>query len=67
VDLSDAIQDHSISSKNLRGRFRDNDVLRHVFETMVAQSIEAGLANGQRYSAGASIIAADVNCQKSTP
>lgn len=49
------------------GRFRDSDVLRHVFETVVAQCIEAGLASGQRYAADASIIAADANRQKSTP
>jgi hypothetical protein len=51
----------------LRGRFRDKDVLRNVFETMVAQSIEAGLASGQRYDADASVNAADANCQKPTP
>ena len=48
-------------------RFRDSDVLRHVFETVVAQCIEAGLASGQRYAADASIIAADANRQKFTP
>lgn len=38
-----------------------------MFETVVAQCIEAGLASGQRYAADASIIAADANRQKSTP
>jgi hypothetical protein len=51
----------------VHGRFRDSDVLRHVFEMVVAQCIEAGLASGQRYAADASIIAADANRQKSTP
>ena len=51
----------------MHGRFRDSDVLRHVFETVVAQCIEAGLASGQRYAADASIIAADANRQNSTP
>ncbi|RBW50334.1 IS5/IS1182 family transposase, partial [Phaeobacter gallaeciensis] len=67
LDLSDAIPDHSTFSKNRHGRFRDSDVLRHVFEAVVAQCIEAGLASGQRYAADASIIAADANRQKSTP
>ncbi|MBO1257122.1 transposase [Alteromonas sp. 5E99-2] len=67
MDLSDPIPDHSTFSKNRHGRFRDSDVLRHVFETVVAQCIEAGLASGQRYAADASIIAADANRQKSTP
>lgn len=67
LDLTDAIPDHSTFSKNRHGRFRDSDLLRHVFETVVAQCIEAGLASGQRYAADASIIAADANRQKSTP
>jgi IS5 family transposase len=67
MDLSDPIPDHSTFSKNRHGRFRDSDVLRHVFEAVVAQCIEAGLASGQRYAADASIIAADANRQKSTP
>lgn len=67
LDLSDPIPDHSTFSKNRHGRFRDSDILRHVFETVVAQCIEAGLASGQRYAADASIIAADTNRQNSTP
>jgi hypothetical protein len=67
MDLSDPIPDHSTFSKNRHGRFCDSDVLRHVFETVVAQCIEAGLASGQRYAADASIIAVDANRQKSTP
>lgn len=67
LDLTDPIPDHSSFSKNRHGRFRDSDVLRHVFETVVGQCIEAGLASGQRYAADASIIAADANRQKSTP
>ncbi len=38
-----------------------------MFETVVAQCIDAGLASGQRYAADASIIAADANRQQSTP
>lgn len=67
LDLTDAIPDHSTFSKNRHGRFRDSDLLRHVFENVVAQCIDAGLASGQRYAADASIIAADANRQQSTP
>ncbi len=67
LDLTDAIPDHSSFSKNRHGRFRDSNMLRYVFETVVAQCIEAGLASGQRYAADASIIAADANRQNSTP
>lgn len=41
LDLMDPIQDHSTFSKNRHGRFRDSDVLRHVFEAMVTQCIKA--------------------------
>lgn len=67
LDLTDPIPGHSTFSKNRHGRFRDSDMLRHVFETVVAQCIKAGLASGQRYAADASIIAADANRQNSTP
>ena len=63
----DGVPDHSTFSKNRHGSFCDRDVLRHVFETVVVQCIEAGLASGQRYAADASIIAADANRQKSMP
>ena len=67
LDLNNNIPDHSTFSKNRHGRFRDSDLLRHVFESVVAQYIEAGLASGQRYAADASIIAADANRQQSPP
>ena len=42
LDLTDPIPDHSTFSKNRHGRFRDSDVLRHVFESVVAHCIEVG-------------------------
>lgn len=35
-DLTDAIPDHSTFSKNRHGRFRESDLLRHMFEMTVA-------------------------------
>ncbi|MEP3303636.1 MAG: IS1182 family transposase, partial [Roseibium sp.] len=67
LDLSDPIPDHSTFSNNRHGRFRDSDLLRHVFETVVARCIEEGLASGQRLAADASLIQADANRQNSTP
>ncbi|OBY25013.1 hypothetical protein A9D60_07225 [Leisingera sp. JC1] len=67
LDLTDPVPDHSIFSKNRRGRFRDRDLLRHVFETVVARCIEEGLASGQRFAADASLIQADANRQNSSP
>lgn len=67
LDLSDPIPDHSTFSKNRHGRFRDSDLLRHVFETVVARCIEEGLVSGQRFAADASLIQADANRQNSAP
>jgi len=67
LDLSDAVPDHSTFSKNRHGRFRDSDLLRHVFETAVARCIAEGLVSGQRLAVDASLIEADTNRQNSTP
>jgi transposase len=37
LDLTDPIPDHSTFSKNRHGRFRDSDLLRRLFETVVAR------------------------------
>jgi transposase len=66
LDLTDPVPDHSTFSKNRHGRFRDSDLLRHLFETVVARCIAEGLASGQRFAADASIIQADANRQNST-
>jgi transposase len=67
LDLTDRVPDHSTFSKNRHGRFRDSDLLRHLFETTVARCISEGLVSGQRFAAGASLIEADANKQNSTP
>lgn len=67
LDLADPVPDHSTFSKNRHGRFRDSDLLRHLFETVVARCIEEGLASGQRFAADASLIQADANRQNSSP
>ncbi|KUP94665.1 hypothetical protein TRIHO_05910 [Tritonibacter horizontis] len=67
LDLSDRVPDHSTISKNRHGRFRDSELLRHLFETTVARCIEEGLVSGQRMAIDASLIEADANKQNSTP
>lgn len=66
LDLNDPVPDHSTFSKNRHGRFRDSDLLRHVFETVVARCITEGLVSGQRLAVDASLIAADTNRQNSS-
>jgi transposase len=42
LDLNDKVPDHSTFSVNRHGRFRDSDILRHVFEAVVRACMEAG-------------------------
>lgn len=66
LDLADPVPDHSTFSKNRHGRFRDSDLLRHVFETVVERCISEGLVSGQRFAVDASLIEADTNRQNSS-
>ena len=66
LDLSDRIPDHSTFSKNRHGRFRESDLLRHVFETTVARCMEDGLVGGQGFAVDASLISADVQKHNSS-
>ena len=56
LDLTDRIPDHSRFSKNRHGRFRESDLLRHVFEATVARCMEEGLVSGQGFAVDASLI-----------
>ncbi len=66
LDLTDTVPDHSTFSKNRHGRFRDSDLFRKVFETVVARCIAEGVVGGERFATDASLIEADVNKQNST-
>lgn len=66
LELGDTVPNHSTFSKNRHGRFRGSNLLRHVFETVVARCIEEGLVSGQRLAVDASLIEADANRQNST-
>ena len=59
--------DHSTFSKNRHGRFRDSDLLRHVFETVVRRCMAEGLVGGEGFAVDASLIEADANKQRSIP
>ena len=63
LDLSDPIPNHSTFSKNRHGRFRESELLRHLFETTVTRCIAEGLVSGQRMAIDASLIEADANRQ----
>lgn len=63
LGIEDQIPDHSSFSKNRHGRFRDADILRHVFETTVCSCMQAGLVEGEGFAVDASVMRADANRQ----
>ena len=56
LDLDDQVPDHSTFSVNRHGRFRDSDILRHVFEAVVRACMDAGLIKGEGFAVDASVI-----------
>src|ERR1700742_1784012 len=62
--LDGAVPDHSTFSKNRHGRFRDSDLLRRVFESVLRRCIEERLVGGEGFAVDASLIKADANRQK---
>ncbi len=67
LGIEDTIPNHSAFSRARGERFREGDVLRRVFERVVARSIEAGLVGGEAFSIDASLIRADVDKTKRVP
>jgi len=61
LDLEDKVPDHSTFSVNRHGRFRDSDLLRHVFEAVVRACMDAGLVKGEGFAVDASVIEADAS------
>jgi hypothetical protein len=61
------VPDHSTFSRNRHGRFRQSDILRHLFETVVERCLREGLVGGEGFAVDASLIAADANKQRSVP
>ena len=47
LGLDGAVPDHSTFSKNRHGRFRDSDLLRRLFETVLRRCIDEGLVGGE--------------------
>jgi len=64
LGLDGSVPDHSTFSKNRHGRFRDSDLLRRLFETVLARCIEEGLVGGEGFAVDGSLIKADANRQK---
>jgi transposase len=61
LELDDKVPDHSTFSVNRHGRFRDSDIFRQVFETVVRACMDAGLVKGEGFAVDASVIEADAS------
>ena len=64
LGLDGAVPDHSTFSKNRHGRFRQSDLFRRVFESVLRRCIEERLVGGEGFAVDASLIKADANRQK---
>ncbi len=64
LGLDGEVPDHSTFSKNRHGRFRDSDLLRRLFETVVKRCIDEGLVGGEGFAVDGSMIKADANRQR---
>ncbi len=63
LGLEDEIPNHSTFSKNRHGRYRDSDIFRFVFETVVQRCIEEHLVKAEGFAVDGSILQADVSRQ----
>jgi len=59
LGLDGCVPDHSTFSKNRHGRFRESDLLRRLFETVLQRCIDEGLVGGEGFAVDASLIHAD--------
>src|SRR6202046_5926737 len=61
LGLDADVPDHSTFSKNRHGRFRESDLLRKLFETVVARCMKEGIVGGEAFAVDASLIVADAH------
>jgi transposase len=61
LDLDDAIPHHSTFSENRLNRFRESDILRHIFERVVFTAMVMGLVKGEGFAADASVLEANAS------
>jgi len=67
LGLEGAVPDHSTFSKNRHGRFRDSDLLRQLFDTVLRRCMLEGLVGGEGFAVDASLIKAEANRERSVP
>ena len=55
LGLDGDVPDHSTFSRNRHGRFRESDLLRKLFETVVARCMKEGIVGGEAFAVDASM------------
>src|SRR5947209_3658265 len=65
LGLDGDVPDHSTFSKNRHGRFRESDLLRKLFETVVARCMKERIVGGDAFAVDASIVVADAHRRRS--
>src|ERR1700749_5047275 len=65
LSLDGEVPDHSTFSKNRHGRFRQSNLLRKLFEIVVARCMKEGLVGGEAFAVDASMIVADAHRRRS--
>ena len=61
MDIDDKVPHHSTFSENRLGRFRDSDLLRHIFERVVWAAMATGLVKGEGFAVDASVMEANAS------
>ena len=67
MDLEDKVPHHSTFSENRLGRFRDSDILRHIFERVVWAAMAIGLVKGEGFAVDASVLEANASRYHGVP
>jgi transposase len=67
LDLDDKIPHHSTFSENRLGRFRESDLLRHIFERVVLAAMAMGLVKGEGFAVDASVLEANASRYHGVP
>src|SRR5262245_65131380 len=67
LDLEDNVLHHSTFSENRLGRFRESDLLRHIFERVVWAAMAMGLVKGEGFAVDASVLEANASRYHGVP
>jgi transposase len=66
LDLNDKVPHHSTFSVNRLGRCRESEILRHIFERVVATCMAGGLVKGEGFAVDASVMEAAITARRRT-